>query len=40
MAEVCVALGMAPSEYWALQPDEESALIKELNAVRKRQNKG
>lgn len=36
MAEVCVALSLAPSEYWALHADEEAALVKELNAVRKR----
>ena len=37
MAEVCVALGMAPSEYWSLTTEEESALLKAFEEQQKRQ---
>ena len=39
MAEVCVALHMAPSEYWGLNTDEESALLKAFEAQTKRQQR-
>lgn len=37
MAEVCVALRMAPSEYWNLTTDEEAALIKAFAEQQKKQ---
>ncbi len=36
MAEVCLALSMPPSEYWALTTDEENALLKALRKQHKR----
>lgn len=34
---MCVALHMAPSEYWRLTTDEETALLKALEARNKQQ---
>lgn len=32
MAAVCVALHIAPSDYWAMKPYERDAVVKRINA--------